>query len=86
MNGTVTKLCERRNGVLSMAFPSNSKSNNIRDFVFKYGHDLVECENKINTDHLISFYIDSFVRVYGDIFLARDKNTESWVLFRLETD
>ena len=86
MNGTVTKVCERQNGVLSMVFPSNSKSNNIRDLVFKYGYDLVKCKNKINTDHLISFYVDPFVRVYRDIFLARDKNTGSWVLFRLDTD
>ena len=82
-DNTVTKVSERQNEFLTTIFPSTSNPNNIQDAVFKYGHDIMKDGKKINTDGLIEFSYYSVIRVYKDVFLAYDKVTGSWVLFRM---
>ena len=76
---------KRQNYSLSTIFPSTSNPSNIKNTVFKdYSGDLIKGENDINTNDLIEFeYGYSFVRIFKDIFLAFDKNKESWYLIRI---
>lgn len=83
-DNSVTKVHKRKLDGLSAIFPSSSNPKNIKNAVFKHPNDLTKCGNNINTNGLTeprSSY--SVVRVYKDIFLAYDWNTDSWVLIRI---
>ena len=83
-NNTVTKVGKGQDKSLSAIFPSTSNPSNIKDAVFKYENRLMKDGNRLNTNDLIEFESwYSLIRVFKDIFLAYDKNTKSWVLFRL---
>lgn len=85
MDDTLTRVDERQDDDwLTALLSSSSNPRNITDAVFKYGWDLIKCEDKIDTSNLIEFEANySVIRVYGDIFLAYDNNTESWYLLRI---
>ena len=81
---TITKVNEKQNGWFTILFPSSSSPRNIKDAVFKYWDDLMKDGNKIDTRKLIDPDPDySVIRVYRDIFLAYDRNTQSWYLLRI---
>ena len=89
MDDTVTKVGEGQNGSLKALFPSISNPKSVKDGVFMY-YDyhgdrsyLVKDGKKIDVSPLIKSTDDSTIRVYKDIFLTYDKNTESWVLVRI---
>lgn len=82
---TLMKVNEKKRD-LSTIFPSTSDPRNVTNAVFKYDYILVKGRNKIDSHHIISFdTYNSVIRVYEDIFLAFDKNTNSWVLLRIIT-
>ena len=81
---TITKVNEKQDNGLKAIFPSISSPTNIKNAVFKYCDYLMKNGNKLDTSKLIKFYEDySVIRVYRDIFLAYDRETNSWVLIRI---
>lgn len=81
MDNEVIKLFEKRDSPLRAIFPLTSNSNNIKNVAFKYGYNLMRFGETIDINYLIEFEgCYSVIRVYRDIFLAYDENTESWVL------
>ena len=74
---------------LTALFPSYFNPKSVKDAAFVYC-SLFEEDNYlakdgewIDTNHLIGFDCHSTIRVYKNIFLTYDKNTESWVLVRI---
>ena len=83
---TVTKVNGEQDNTLTAIFPSTSDPKNISNAVSKHNGDIVRDGNKIDTTELIKFETCySVVRVYGDVFLAYDEKTHSWVLLRIIT-
>ena len=84
MDDTMTRIDNKRDYWPWTVFPSASDPKNISDAVFMYGRNLRRRERKIHITNLVElggYY--SLIRVYRDIFLAYDENTESWCLIRL---
>lgn len=85
-DNTLTKVDGRQYHTIIGIFPLASNPNNITDAVFKYGCPLMKNGKKIALKRLIGFdSLYSIVRVFRDVFLAYDKITKSWVVFRLIT-
>lgn len=84
MDDSVTTMDEKPYSLLTVMFPSNSNPYNINDAGFKC-FDIIEKNRKmLNTRNLIRFDGHcSVVRIYRDIFLSYDKNTNSWVLINI---
>lgn len=83
-DNTLTMIDGNFSYIQSAVLPSAANTKDITDAAFKYEYDLMKGENKLDTRRLIEFECNrSLIRVYKDIFLVYDYNTESWVLFRL---
>ena len=83
MDDTMTQVGGRQANNLTTLFPSTSNSESVKDAVFLYNDYLVKDGKEIDICQLIEFNWYSIVRVYKDIFLTYDDNTESWVLVRV---
>ena len=89
MDDTVTQTGGEQVGDLTAILPSTSNPKCVKNAVLMYDDYLedssyiVKDRKRIDTSHLISFYGRSTVRVYKDIFLVYDYNTNFWALVRI---
>lgn len=84
MDGTVTEVDEGRNTwitALSLSTPSQGGRPNTAS----KGRSSTGREGEPETPQLARFDGYAIVRVYRDVFLGYDENTESWGLFRIST-
>ena len=84
MDNAVSEVDERQDFGLTTLFPSSTDPTDLRKAAIKYYNHLVFGGKKVEFEK--PFKLEDFhsvVRVYRDIFLLYDKNTNSWVLSRI---